>query len=158
MDKKGASKTILQLVSFALDKEIFALDVMKIKGIERMSEITAIPKYPSFVEGVINLRDEIIPIVDMRKKFGLPPVEHTKETRIILIELENMTLGLVVDRVFEVFQLYEGEIGQMPNLGHTAVGQQFVVGVVKMNNKLIVILNMDRLFTEEETMSLSNGV
>ena len=154
----AGSKPLLQYVSFALGKEIFALDVMKIKGVERITDITAIPKYPTFIEGVINLRGEIIPIVDLRKRFGMQGTDYTKETRVILLELEMIVIGLIVDRVFEVFELAEGEIGHIPSFSKITVGRQFVQGVAEVRDKLIVLLNMDTLFSEEETGSLSGGV
>lgn len=158
MGKQASSRTFNQYVSFALGKEIFAIDVMKIKGVERLSEITAIPKYPTFIEGVINLRGEIIPIVDLRERFGLQATEPTKETRIVLVELEQFTVGLIVDRVFEVFQIFDNEIGHMPPISNSSVGKQFIKGVVEVKDKLIILLGLRSIFSDEETVTLSQGV
>lgn len=158
MGKKALSSTLNQYVSFALGKETFALDVMKIKGVERLSEITAIPKYPMFIEGVINLRSEIIPIVDLRKRFGMTAAEPTKETRVVLVELDAFSVGLIVDRVFEVFQLNENEIGHMPPISRTSVGNQFIKGVAEVRDKLIILLDLNSIFSEQEAQTLSNGV
>jgi len=158
MGKKTASTAINQYVSFALGKEVFALDVMKIKGVERLSEITAIPKYPDFIEGVINLRNEIIPIVDLRKRFGMAPAEPTKETRIVLVELDSFSVGLIVDRVFEVFQLLDNEIGHMPQISRSTVANQFIKGVAEVRDKLIILLDLNSIFSEEEAQTLSGSV
>ena len=158
MGKKTASTAINQYVSFALGKEVFAIDVMKIKGVERLSEITAIPKYPDFIEGVINLRNEIIPIVDLRKRFGMAAAEPTKETRIVLVELDSFSVGLIVDRVFEVFQLLDNEIGHMPQISRSTVGSQFIKGVAEVRDRLIILLDLNSIFSEEEAQTLSGSV
>lgn len=158
MAKVSSSNPILQYVSFALGKETFALDVMKIRGVERISEITVIPKCPDFVEGVINLRGEIIPIVDMHKRFGMPEVEKGKEARVVLVEMRDIVVGLIVDKVFEVFQLELDKIGNMPTLGHSKIGRQFIKGVAEVKDRLVIVLEVESLFTEEEALTLSNNV
>ena len=158
MAKKSGQSTILQYVSFALGKEIFSIDVMKIHGVERIMEITIIPDYPDFIEGVINLRGQIIPIIELRKRFRIPPAEHGKETRIMLVEINKMIVGIIVDRVFEVLQFDEHQIGQMPKVGTSTVKQKFVLGVVEQKNNLVILLDIDKLFTEEEAITLSASV
>lgn len=158
MDGKVEKNTYLQYVSFSLGSEIFAVDVMKIKGVERVIEITSIPQSADFLQGIIHLREEIIPVVDMRLKFGLPKNDFTKETRIILIELGKMVIGVIVDRVYEVFQIKEDEIGQMPNIGIKVSSRELVRGVAKIGNKLIIIIDIDKIFTEDETAEIMNNV
>jgi len=87
---------LLQLVSFNLGKEEFAVDILKIQEINRMVDITKVPKSPNFVEGVINLRGKVIPIIDLRKRFGLPLTENTKQTRIVVVDVDKKVVGLVV--------------------------------------------------------------
>ena len=158
MSSKVERNTYLQYVSFSLGNETFAVDVMKIKGVERIIEITAVPQSADFLEGIIHLREEIIPVVDMRLKFGLPKNEFTKETRIILIEIGKMVIGVIVDRVYEVFQIKEEEIGQMPNIGIKVASRELVRGVAKIGNKLIIIIDIDKMFTEDETAQIMGNV
>ena len=158
MNGKAERNTYLQYVSFSLGNETFAVDVMKIKGVERIIEITAVPQSADFLEGIIHLREEIIPVVDMRLKFGLPKNEFTKETRIILIEIGKMVIGVIVDRVYEVFQIKEEEIGQMPNIGIKVASRELVRGVAKIGNKLIIIIDIDKMFTEDETAQIMGNV
>ena len=158
MAKKSGQSTILQYVSFTLGKEIFSIDVMKIHGVERLMEITVIPDYPDFIEGVINLRSQIIPIIELRKRFHMPTAEHGKESRIMLVEINKMIVGIIVDRVFEVLQFDEHQIGQMPKVGNSSVKQKFVLGVVEQKGNLVILLDIDKLFTEEETITLSATV
>lgn len=148
----------LQLVSFLLGKEIFAIDVMKIQGVERVPEITEIPRFPASVEGVINLRGEIIPIVDLRKRFGIEAGEHGKETRIVLVELQDMAAGLIVDRVYEVLQLGADEIGKVPRLFRSSIDTRFVRGVAEVRDKLVIILDIDRIFSEDEIEDMAAGL
>lgn len=155
MEKTRETGTQLQLVSFLLGKETYAIDVMRIQGVERVPEITTIPRFPDFVEGVINLRGEIIPIVDLRKRFGMPGKEHDKETRIALVELRDMTIGLIVDRVYEVFTLDSGAVGQIPRLSRASVDRRFVLGVAEIREKLTIILDIEKIFTEEEIDEIS---
>jgi len=141
MAKSQSLKSIQQYVSFTLGKEIFA-----------------IPNYPTFIEGVINLRGEIIPIIDLRNRFGMPKTEPTKETRVMLVELKALTVGLIVDRVFEVFQLQDNEIGQMPPISKLSVGRRFVKGVASVREKLIILLDLEVIFSDDETEILSQGL
>jgi purine-binding chemotaxis protein CheW len=104
------------------------------------------------------LRGEIIPIVDLRERFGLQAAEPTKETRIVLVELEQFTVGLIVDRVFEVFQIFDNEIGHMPPISQATIGKQFIKGVVEVKDKLIILLGLRSIFSDEETETLSLGV
>ncbi len=154
---EAVKKTVssLQLVSFCLDKEIYAVDVMKVCGVERIMEITALPGMPVFIDGVINLRNTIIPIIDLRKRFSLPPQEHGKDTRIILIELdEKMVIGVIVDSVQEVFQIDPNMIGKVPRVGGRKLDARFIKGVVQKSDKLIIIMDIEKLFSEDETKDM----
>lgn len=146
-----------QFVSFLLKKEIFAVDVMKIRGVERMLSITSIPTMPDFLEGVINLRGTIIPIVDLRKRFKLGSKEPDKETRIILTELETgLVVGMIVDAVKEVFQVDSAEIGDVPKIGAPNMDQRFIKGVTNKKGTLVILLDAERILTESETEGLKS--
>lgn len=158
--KKTASA--LQLVSFSLEKEIYAIDVMKVCGVERMMSITSIPGMPDFIDGVINLRNirnlksnSIVPVVDLRKRFALPTREPDKQTRIILVELDsNLVIGIMVDSVEEVFQIDQSMLDAVPRFGRRAVDNRYVRGVTQKGDKLIIIMDIEKVFTEEETKDM----
>jgi purine-binding chemotaxis protein CheW len=158
--KKAAS--VLQLVSFSLDKEVFAVDVMKVCGVERIMEITAIPGMPDFIEGVINLRNirnlksnTIVPVVDLRKKFNLPVRDRDKQSRIILVELDSrLVIGIIVDAVEEVFQIDHSMMDNVPRMGRQKLDNRYVKGVTQKNDRLIIIMDIEKVFSEEETKDL----
>jgi len=159
MSKGKRLSTDLQLVSFLLDKEVFAVDVMKVQSVERVVEITGIPGLPDFVEGVINLRESIIPIVDLRKKFSLPAKNFDKETRMIVIELaSSVVVGMIVDKVNEVFQIGQELLGSVPSIKgiRGKVPNDYINGVAKFDGKLIIVLNAERIFSEEEAEAIKN--
>lgn len=159
MEQKARVPDIMQLVSFVLDKETFAVDVMKVQGVERVREITALPGMPDFVEGVINLRESIIPIVDLRKRFALPQKEYGKETRIVLVELKTgIVVGMIVDQVNEVFQLSFDAMRSVPQLGSlkTKISRNYIKGVAKKDNSLVIVLNAEKIFSEQEEEAMKN--
>lgn len=155
MSSSQESGNQAQLVSFLLGKEIFAMDVMKIQGVERLSEITQIPRLPGFVEGVINLRGEIIPIIDLRKRFNLPPKEPDKETRIMLVELKDCVMGLIVDMVYEVILVDVSKMGNAPKLFRASVESKFISSVVQIKDKLIIVLEVEELFSDSEVETIA---
>ena len=153
-ENAGADKTkddttleeIVQLVTFRLGNEEFALDILKVQEINRIVDITRVPKAPDFVEGVINLRGRVIPIVDIRKKFHLKMKETTKETRIIVVNIMNKTIGLIVDSVSEVLRIDSGIIQPPPPL-IAGLDSDYIKGVGKLDDRLIILLDIDKIFT-----------
>ena len=165
MDTKTKRIMPLQFVSFVIGREVFAMDVMKVQGVERMMEVTTIPGMPQFMEGVINLRESIIPVVDMRKRFGLPQKEYDKETRIIIIELDSpdnsngqMVVGVIVDQVNEVFQLESRDMGRVPEIGGLGgkIRRNFIRGVAKKDDRLVIVLDVQQIFSEEEEKAMQS--
>ncbi len=140
---------IVQLVTFKLGNEEFALDILKVQEINRMVEITKVPKAPDFVEGVINLRGRVIPIVDIRKKFHLNIKEATKETRIIVVNIMSKTIGLIVDSVSEVLRINSSTIQPPPPL-IAGLDSDYIKGVGKLDERLIILLDIDKIFTTGE--------
>ncbi len=140
---------IVQLVTFKLGSEEFALDILKVQEINRIVEITKVPKAPDFVEGVINLRGRVIPIVDIRKKFHLNIKEATKETRIIVVNIMNKTIGLIVDSVSEVLRINSLTIQPPPPL-IAGLDSDYIKGVGKLDERLIILLDIDKIFTTGE--------
>ena len=144
-----AQNPVIQLVGFRLDNEDYAIAITKIQEIILMKPITRIPQVPDFIEGLINLRGSVIPIVNLRKRFGLPPREIDDETRTIVVNVHEKTVGCVVDAVTQVMRINRDQI-QSPPLGVMAVNHQYLAGLAKLDDRLMIILDIDKLFQAEE--------
>jgi purine-binding chemotaxis protein CheW len=144
-----AENPVIQLVGFRLDNEDYAIAITKIQEIILMKPITRIPQVPDFIEGLINLRGSVIPIVNLRKRFGLPPREIDDETRTIVVNVHEKTVGCVVDAVTQVMRINRDQI-QPPPLGVMAVNHQYLAGLAKLDDRLMIILDIDKLFQAEE--------
>ena len=151
--KHGTSE-VRQLVVFRLRDGSYALDIQVVREINRMIDMTAIPKTSDYVKGIINLRGEIVPVVDIGLRFGIGATEKTKDTRIVVVESKGHTLGLVVDEVSEVLRLSEEEIDPATNVTLTGINVDYVIGVGKVGERLILILAPEKLFTAEEVEQL----
>ena len=150
---------ILQLVTFKLENEEFGVDILKVQEINRMVTITKIPNAPPFVEGVINLRGKIIPIVDLRKRLGFNGKSYDQSTRIIVVELEGIILGFIVDSVSEVLRISESTIEPPPSI-MGGIESDYIEGVGKLDNRLLILLELSKVFAfkdrrEMESISLN---
>jgi len=145
---------LLQLVTFKIGEEEFGVDILRVQEIIRIMEITRVPKAPHFVEGVINLRGRVIPIIDLRKRFGLTAREHDKDTRIIVIEINKMIVGFVVDAVHEVLRIPADTVEPPPPAVMGGVDSEYIKGVGKLDDRLLILLDLDRLLSQEEQMEL----
>jgi len=139
----------LQLVSFQVGEETFAIDILSVHEINRLMELTRVPQSRSDVEGVVNLRGRIVPVIDLRTRFGLGPSERSSESRIVVVEVRGIVLGLIVDRVHEVLRI-SGSIVDSPPAMASSIHADFVAGVAKLNDRLVILLDPARLFTGEE--------
>ncbi len=139
----------LQLVTFVVGREEFAIDILAVQEINRMMQITRVPQSPPSVEGVINLRGRIIPVVDLRRRFGMAAQEHNSDSRIIVIEVAGRTLGFIVDRVNEVLRVSSAIVEPAPSLS-TSVHSDYVRGVGKLKDRLLILLDLPRLFAADE--------
>ena len=146
---ESQSEDLLQLVSFNLGKEEFAVDILKIQEINRMVEITKVPKSPDFVEGVINLRGKVIPIIDLRKRFNLPASESTRQTRIVVVDIDNKVVGLVVDAVSEVLRLPANTVEPPPPIV-AGIDSEYISGVGKLEDRLLILLELDKVLSKDE--------
>lgn len=144
VDESEEEGEILQLVSFHVGDEEYAVDILNVQEIIRMVEITAVPNAPHYVEGVINLRGKVIPILDLRARFGLSAIEQSKETRIIVVDLENVIIGFIVDSVSEVLRLPESRIEPSPVTSKSG-SAEFHKGVGRINGRLLVVLDLKQL-------------
>src|SRR6266567_2522388 len=140
---------LLQIVSFKVGNEEFGLDILRVQEIIRLQDLTRVPNSPDFVDGVINLRGKVIPIIALRKRFGLEEQAHDKETRIVVLEVQNMVLGFIVDSVSEVLRISADTVVPPPRLGK--IEQEFVSGVVKLEDRLLILLDVDRIMSGPET-------
>ena len=146
----------LQIVICELADEHYGLDIAKVFEIIRHQPITPVPRSPHFVKGVINLRGRIIPVVDLRERFGMPPDEPTKETRIVVAESSNTRVGLVVDSVSEVLLLATDTVELTPEVAAGA-DAEYIRGIAKLGERLVLLLELDGLFRIEERTQLAGA-
>ena len=145
---------LLQLVTFSIGDEEFGVNILKVKEINRTMEITKVPRAPVFVEGVINLRGNVIPIIDLRRRFGLMPKPEDKDTRIIVIELSGIIVGFVVDAVSEVLRIPVGTVEPPPPVV-AGVESDYISGVGKLKDRLLIMLDLDKILSSEDRDMLS---
>lgn len=148
------SNELIQLVSFKLDNEEFGIEVLKVREIIRMITITHMPNTPFYMEGVINLRGKVIPIVSMRKKFNLMDSENSSQTRIIVMDIGGELMGFIVDAVSEVIRVSANEIQPPPNVVSGGIDQECITGVINQAERLLVLLNLENLFSSNEKLLL----
>jgi len=147
-----------QLVSFKIGSEEFGINIMKVQEIIRMQEITKVPQMPGFIEGILNLRGNVIPIVDLRKKFDLPEVEKTGDSRIIVVSMLGRIIGIIVDSVSEVLRMNEEQIQPPPSI-ISSIGQQYIKGVGKLGqNRLLIMLEIDKILSLEEYQLIDQAI
>jgi purine-binding chemotaxis protein CheW len=149
-DVHATSGELTQLVSFHLDNEEYGVEVLKVREIIRMVTITSMPNTPNYVEGIINLRGKVIPIISMRKRFGLMEIEKNNQTRVIIMDVAGELLGFTVDAVSEVIRVSASEIQPAPTVASGGIGQEYIEGVINHGERLLVLLNLDLMFSSEE--------
>ena len=149
-----SNETIYQLVSFVIENEEFGVDILKVQEIIRTVDITRVPKAPDFVEGVINLRGKIVPVIDLRKRFGIAEREHDNETRIVVVELVDKVVGFLVDRVKEVIRVEKSVIEPPPELT-TSIDSNYITGVAKLQDRLLILLELNRVLSSDEQEKLA---
>lgn len=147
------SSKAVQYLTFKLADEVFALDITQVREVLDYTAVTKVPKMPEFMRGVINLRGSVVPVVDMRMKFGMEKTERTVNTCIIIVEIDldgDMTvLGALADSVQEVVDLDAGQIEPAPKIG-TRLRTEFIKGMGKHNDEFIIILDIDKVFSSDE--------
>jgi len=143
-----------QLVVFRLANEFYGVDIGAVNTIIRMQEITAIPRTPDFVEGVINLRGSIVPVIDLRKRFGLPIGEITKASRIVVVEAGQQMIGMIVDAVAETLRLPSSAI-EPPSPVVTSLDTEYLRGVGKLEDRMVILLDLEKVLSNSEVESLA---
>ena len=154
-DRVDTRGELRQFISFSVGEEEYGLELLRVKEVIRVRQITRLPKAPSFVKGIINLRGDVIPIIDLRDKFGLEAKDATATTRVIVVEVEAKLMGMVVDSASQVVRISADQIDPPPPvLG--GFSQEFITGVGKIDDRLIVLLNSDAVLTAEERTQLGS--
>lgn len=139
----------LKVIVFNLGDEEYAVPVDSVGSIERLQHITYVPNTPAFVKGVINLRGVVTPIIDLRQRFDLEPAEYTERSRIIVVSVEDKEVGMIVDGANDVVDLDVNEIERAPEVVGS-VEEDFIQGVAKVENRLLVLLNLERVLATEQ--------
>ena len=135
---------VLQLVTFTLGNEEYAVNILNVQEINRITEITQVPNSPDYVEGVINLRGKVIPVVNLRKKFNFEDKPTDDTSRIIIMEIQGITNGLIVDSVSEVLRIPASSVEPAPPMS-AELQSQFIKGIAKLENRLIILIDLDNL-------------
>jgi purine-binding chemotaxis protein CheW len=150
LDKnKSNDDPILQWVTFRLAGETYGVNVMQVQEVLRHTEIAPVPGAPAYVLGIINLRGNVVTVIDTRHRFGLDPGEITDNTRVVIIEADKHVVGILVDSVAEVVYLRLSEIENAPNVGNDE-SAKFIQGVCHKNNELLILIELNKMITEEE--------
>ncbi|MCP5335002.1 MAG: chemotaxis protein CheW [Oceanospirillaceae bacterium] len=153
---KGASEDpVLQWVTFRLDNETYGINVMQVQEVLRYTEIAPVPGAPPYVLGIINLRGNVVTVIDTRLRFGLDQADVTDQTRIVIIEAENQVVGILVDAVAEVVYLRQSEIETTPNVGNDETAK-FIQGVCHKNDELLILVDLEKMMSDGEWAELGD--
>ena len=150
-----ATQSEQQLVVLDLGFEAYGVDLGSVREIIRMQEISRLPRMPEYVEGVINLRGKVTPVVDLRKRFRIEVTEYTKETRIVVVDVGNQDIGVIVDAVTEVLRIASADI-EPPSTVVTTEESDYLMGIVKLSERLIILLDLDRVLADQANIVAEN--
>lgn len=157
--KHHESEELLQLVSFNIDNEEFGIDILKVEEIIRVISITKIPNAPDFIEGVINLRGKVIPIIDLRTRLNRIRKEHDNNTRVIVVEVSGITVGFIVDSVREVLRIPKNITEPPPSIV-SGVNSEYITAIGKLEDRLLILLDLEKVldFRQKEELSQINNL
>ena len=153
--KTDSADIVLQWVTFKLQEETYGINVMQVQEVLRYTEIAPVPGSPEYVLGIINLRGNVVTVIDTRSRFGLEPAEVTDNSRIVIIEAEKQVIGILVDSVAEVVYLKSSEIDTAPNVG-TEESARFIQGVSNREGELLILVDLNKLLSDEEWDEISS--
>ncbi len=154
-EKDAKSNDILQLVTFNIGDEEFGVDILNIQGINRMVEVTQVPNAPDFVEGIINLRGQVIPLISLRKRLMMDEIEKDKHTRFIVVEMGEKIIGFIVDKVNEVLRINKS-VTEPPPPMIGGVDSEYLTAVAKLEDRLIILLDLNKIVSEKEKEQIAN--
>lgn len=140
---------VMRWVTFRLDKEKYCVNVMQVQEVLRISEIAPVPGAPSYVLGIINLRGNVVTVVDTRRRFGLLPKDNDDASRIVIIEVNSNVIGMLVDSVADVVDLHKTDIETAPNVG-TDESSKYIQGVASRENELLIVIDLNKFLSDEE--------
>ena len=159
MEQKGQTallgEEIDQLISFGVETENYGVNIQSVKEVIKIREITKLPKAPSFVKGVINLRGDVIPVIDFRDKFGLEQKGYSDITRVIVVEVDNRSIGIVVDRVSHVIRMSPEEITPPPPM-IGGIAEEYLLGIGKKGEDLIILIDIEKILSNKEKIELDD--
>jgi purine-binding chemotaxis protein CheW len=153
MQSTAAHTEMLQLVTFKLAGQKYAVDILKVQEINNMKEITAIPNSPPFLEGAINLRGKVIPVLNLRKKFSFEDKATDETCKIVIMDVRGIIMGLIVDAVSDVLRINRDVVEPPPPVSSN-ISTEFIAGIAKLPEGLVILLDMDRLLGDEEHKSV----
>lgn len=145
----AAGDPVIQLVTFRLKDETYGINVMQVQEVLRVSEIAPVPGAPGYVLGIINLRGNVVTVIDTRTRFGLPTTERDDSSRIVIIESDEQVVGMMVDSVAEVVELRQSEIDSAPSVGNDE-SSRYIQGVASRDKDLLIVVDLNKLLNEEE--------
>jgi len=148
IDASTVREEVLQFVTFTLNNEEYAVDILSVQEINRITEITKIPNSPDYVEGVVNLRGKVIPVINLRKKFSFEEKLIDDTSRIIIMDIQDITYGVIVDAVSEVLRVPSSTVEPTPPMSSEA-NSKFIKGLAKLDGRLIILIDIDNLIDEE---------
>jgi purine-binding chemotaxis protein CheW len=160
-DDRNSSNTaanndeVLQWVTYKLGEETYGINVMQVQEVLRHTEIAPVPGAPDYVLGIINLRGNVVTVIDTRSRFGLPSSDISDNTRIVIIESDDQVVGILVDSVAEVVYLRSSEIDSAPNVG-TEESAKFIQGVSNRDGQLLILVDLNKLLNDEEWTEITN--
>ncbi|MGR3173779.1 MAG: chemotaxis protein CheW [Candidatus Scalindua sp.] len=138
-----------KFLTFVLGSEVYGIEILRVREIMGLLDITTVPQIPDYMKGVINLRGKVVPVIDLRLKFSMPEEEHTKETCIIVAEVNNTSIGIIVDSVSEVLDIKSEEIEETPSFGQ-GIDTDFIMGLGKTKDKIIILLDIEKVLSSED--------
>jgi len=153
--KKVQVRQAIKAVGFWIGSDEYAVTIEKVREIQGWTEIRKLPKCPKFVDGVINLRGHIVPIIDLRKRFELPSLPDQLQSKILIVEFNKNQVGLIVDNVSEVMPFFTDEIEPPPEVISSGIDSQYIFGVAKVEDRLVVLLDVEKLLSFEEQNQLA---
>ena len=152
---EATSQLAGKYLTFVLAEENYGIEILKVREIMGLMDITSVPRTPDFVKGVINLRGKVIPVIDLRLKFAMSEVEHTEETCIIVVSVGSVEIGTVVDKVSEVLDISGEDIEDSPSFG-ADVNTEFILGMGKAQGQVTILLDIDQVLSSSELAELGN--
>ncbi len=153
-----AEKKEYQLVVFKIGDEEFGVDIAQVREIVRLTQITYMPKAPAFIEGVVNLRGQVLAVIALAKKLGISSKPRSDASRIIVVEIGSKTVGMVVDSVSEVLRLSSDQMEEVPSFIETEVPEHYIRGVGKLKDRLLVLLNLSQVLSPEEVQHVERHI